>query len=126
MVGRHSPDLMTKARDELMSHTVRCQVLEAEQADRVEWLEDTIEYIAGRYPGLTDIQLAQLELMGRQYIKPAIAHGSGFNAVTERRPDPSPALESESVPEGDEPSAEAGAESMESEPELALAGAGAV
>ena len=87
-MGRHASDLLTKARDELMSHTVRCAVLDAEQADRVEWLEETIEYIAGRYPGLSDLELTQLEAIGRQYIKPVIAHGAGFDAVHDRRPDP--------------------------------------
>ncbi len=119
---------MTKARDELMSHTARCQVLDSAQPDRMEWLADTIEYMASRYPGLSDLELTQLESIGRQFIKPVIAHGAGFNAVTERRPDRTP------VPEDAAASAEETPElaleetpelASEETPELALAASGA-
>jgi len=80
-MGKHEPTIMTKARDELMSHTIRCDVLDAHPEDRAEWLEDTIDYMAGRYPQLSDLQLTRLEMIGKQFIKPVIPHGAGKSAV---------------------------------------------
>lgn len=70
-----------KARDELMSHIVRCEVLDAAMEHRLEWLDDTMDYMAGRWPGLTDLQLAQLEMMGKQYLRPVIHHGAEHTAM---------------------------------------------
>lgn len=69
-----------------MSHVVRCDVLQATMDDRHEWLDDTLEYMQDRYPDLNEIQLAQLEMIGRQFIKPVIPHGAGNTASN--RPDP--------------------------------------
>ena len=68
-----------------MSHVVRCDVLDARMTDRHEWLDDTLDYMRDRYPSLNDIQLTQLEMIGRQFIKPVIPHGSGNTA--QNRPD---------------------------------------
>jgi hypothetical protein len=65
-----------------MSHIVRCGALEASMKDRMEWLDDTMDYMAGRYPQLNDLKLAKLEIMGRQYLKPAIPHGKDYTAIT--------------------------------------------
>lgn len=89
-----------------MSHVVRCDVLEASMEHRMEWLEDTLAFMAERYPQLSDLHMAQLEMMGRQFVKPAIPHGAGKNAQTIDRT----ALPE---PEGDEPVAD------EAEPVLA-------
>ena len=63
-MGRHDTTTLDKARDELMSHIVRCQVLDARHEDRMEWLSDTVDYMAGRYPRLGELELAQLCLKG--------------------------------------------------------------
>jgi len=68
-----------------MSHVVRCEVLEARSDDRFEWLDDTLDYMADRYPQLGELELAQLELMGRQFLRPVIPHGVGNNALTRER-----------------------------------------
>jgi len=81
-VGKHDYTKMDQARDELMSHVVRCDVLEAEMEHRAEWLQETMDYMAERYPMLSDLQLTQLEMMGRQFIKPAIPHGQGHTSRT--------------------------------------------
>jgi hypothetical protein len=83
-MGRHDPTIMTKARDELMSHTIRCDVLEAHPEDRAEWLQDTMDYMAGRYPQLTDLQFTRLEMIGKQFIRPVIPHGSGRTALNRK------------------------------------------
>ena len=41
-----------RARDELFSHIHRCGVLKALPEHQVEWMDETIEYIAERYPEL--------------------------------------------------------------------------
>lgn len=81
MANRHTPTLMDRARDELFSHVIRCDVLDVEMRERVEWLEDTMGFLAHRYPQLTDLQIAQLEVLGRRFIKPAIPHGEHATAV---------------------------------------------
>ena len=70
-----------------MSHVIRCEVLDARRADRLEWLDDTMDYMADRYPQLSDLELAQLELIGRQFLKPVIPHGQGNNALTRETPE---------------------------------------
>jgi hypothetical protein len=79
-VGRkHDTTPMDRARDELFSHVIRCAVLEASMEHRHEWLDETLEYMAHRHPHLSELQLAQLELIGRRFIKPAIPHGAHAN-----------------------------------------------
>ena len=85
MSNRHAPKLIDRARDELFSHVIRCDVLESAMNDRVEWLEDTMDYMAHRYPQLTDLQIAHLEAMGRRFIKPAIPHGARTTAMNRSR-----------------------------------------
>lgn len=77
----HRKTDLDKARDELMSHVVRCDVLDAAMEHRAEWLDDTMDYMADRWPSLSDLQLAQLEMMGREYLRPVIRHGSGHTAM---------------------------------------------
>lgn len=81
-MGKHEYTTLDRARDELFSHIQRCDVLEAAEDHQQEWLEETMEFMTERYPDLTQLQLAQLEAMGRRYIRPAIPHGSGANELT--------------------------------------------
>lgn len=85
MGNNHRKTDLDHARDELMSHVVRCEVLNARMEDRHHWLDETMEYMRDRYPSLNDMQLAQLEMIGRQFIKPVIPHGKGNHASN--RPD---------------------------------------
>lgn len=81
-MGKHKYTKMDRARDELMSHVIRCDVLEAEMDHRSEWLAETMDYMAERYPMLSDLEMTKLEMMGRQFIKPPIPHGRGNTART--------------------------------------------
>ena len=72
---RYSPGEVDRARDELFSHIQRCGVLEADVDQRGEWFDDTIEYLAERYPELAPADLASLRAMGERYCAPAISHG---------------------------------------------------
>ena len=70
-----------RARDELFSHIQRCGVLDAEEEQRDEWLDDTIEYLAERYPQLSRDDLTALRVMGQRYCSPAIRRGPADEAV---------------------------------------------
>ncbi len=81
MGSDHRKSQFDRARDEFCSHVIRCDVLEAHMEDRLEWLAETMEYMAGRYPDLTELELAQLEVVGRRFVKPVIPHGSHAHAA---------------------------------------------
>ncbi len=72
-----------KARDELMSLVHQCNVLQAETEQQNAWLKETVEYMADRYSGLSKMELAQLELVGRRFCAPVIAHGAESTALTQ-------------------------------------------
>ena len=80
MGKNHETTPLDHARDELMSHVVRCEVLDARMEDRHAWLDDTMEYMRDRYPFLNEMEFTQLEMMGRQFIEPAIPHGKSNTA----------------------------------------------
>lgn len=61
-----------QARDELFSHILRCGVLEAAVEDQKEWFDDTMEYLAERYEGLTPAELVELRRLGERYCQPVI------------------------------------------------------
>lgn len=73
--GKYEPTTLDRARDELFSHIQRCGVLEAETDQQTDWLEDTLQYIAERYPDLTRDEVEELRMMGKRYCSPAIPHG---------------------------------------------------
>jgi len=73
--------LMDRARDELFSHINRCGVLQASPEDQKTWMAETIDYLAERYPDLSDLHLSQLHDIGLRFCAPAIGHGTD-NAVT--------------------------------------------
>jgi hypothetical protein len=62
-----------QARDELFSHILRCGVLEASAEHQGEWFDDTLLYLADRYAGLGEDQLAELRLLGERYCRPVVA-----------------------------------------------------
>ncbi len=86
MGNKYGKTTLDQARDELMSHVMRCSVLQARMEDRMEWLEDTLAYMGERYPSLNEMELAKLGMIGRQFVQPAIPHGSGNTA--HNRPEP--------------------------------------
>jgi hypothetical protein len=64
---------LEKARDELYSHILRCGVLQATPEHQKDWFDDTIEYLAERYPLLSDDEVADLRQLGERYCQPVIA-----------------------------------------------------
>jgi hypothetical protein len=77
--GKNELDL---ARDDLMSHIMRCGVLKALPEHQLEWLEETVEYLGECYPGLGAPQLAELKAIGVRFCHPVIPHGQGNTALT--------------------------------------------
>ena len=116
MGTHHRNSQFDRARDEFYSHVIRCDVLEAHMEDRLEWLAETMDYMAGRYPDLTDLELAQLEIVGRRFVKPAIPHGSHAHAGNREKWEQA---EAEAVPEAeaqqDETAAVRGAEASQAD-----------
>ena len=83
-------NMVTRARDELFSHINRCGVLQAEEDDQKHWMEETIDYLAERYPDLSDADLQDLFSVGMRFCRPAIPHGRkrfGFDP-REKAPEP--------------------------------------
>jgi len=70
------------ARDELFAHVNRCNVLKASEEQQREWMEDTMDYMSERFPGLTPEQLGELREIGLRFCKPVIPHGKGNTALT--------------------------------------------
>ncbi len=64
---------MDRARDELFSHIHRCGVVQATVEDQDVWMNETIEYLAERYPDLGVPELSQLKTVGMQFCKPVIS-----------------------------------------------------
>ncbi len=77
--GISSP--LDKARDELYSHILRCGVLQAQDEHQREWFDDTIEYMAERYPALSESELTDLRRLGEQYCQPVIRRSPTVGAT---------------------------------------------
>lgn len=73
--------LFDQARDELFSHILRCGVLEAAADDQRDWFDDTMEYLAERYEGLTAKELTHLRQLGERYCQPVIQHNETVGAT---------------------------------------------
>ena len=73
--GKYEPTDLERARDELFSHIQRCHVLDATADQQEEWLDETVEYVAERYPSLDRKGLSKLRKLGERYCRPPIPHG---------------------------------------------------
>ena len=63
-----------RARDELFSHINRCGVLRASPEQQVEWMEDTMDFMAERYPELSQEELGELRMIGVRFCQPVIGN----------------------------------------------------
>lgn len=71
-----SKTLFDHARDELFSHIHRCGVLHGDAEQQVEWMKDTMEFMADRYPELSKAELTALHDVGLRFCQPVIPHGA--------------------------------------------------
>ena len=65
-----------RARNELFSAIRQCGVIAAAEDDQIEWMDDTIRFLAERYPELTPAELEQLKVTGLRFCQPVKPHGS--------------------------------------------------
>lgn len=77
------------ARDELFASINRCNVLQATEEQQSEWMEDTIGYLAERFPDLSQQDLDELRAIGTRFCQPVIPHGKGHTALTATEPEQS-------------------------------------
>lgn len=82
-MGKHQRTDMDFARDELMSHIHRCGVLKATAEHQAQWLDETMQYMAERYPALTPAELSELQQIGQRFCQPVIPHGADHTAESE-------------------------------------------
>lgn len=77
---RDKPDrqesIADRARNELFSAIRQCGVIGAAEDDQVEWMDDTIRFLAERYPELAPTELDQLKVTGLRFCQPVIPHGT--------------------------------------------------
>jgi hypothetical protein len=67
-----APSISDQARDELFSHILRCGVVEADPDQQKEWMDDTMQYLAERYPDLAEEELNQVRILGERFCRPVI------------------------------------------------------
>jgi hypothetical protein len=65
-----------RARNELFSAIRQCGVIGAAEDDQIEWMDDTIRFLAERYPELSPTELEQLKMTGIRFCQPVIPHGT--------------------------------------------------
>ncbi|HRP08375.1 MAG TPA: hypothetical protein PLL69_07795 [Gemmatimonadales bacterium] len=66
------PTALDQARDELFSHILRCGVLDAAPEHQKEWMDDTMQYLADRYPDLGAEKLGQVRVLGERFCQPVV------------------------------------------------------
>jgi hypothetical protein len=72
-----------RARDELFSHIHRCGVLKASEEQQGEWMDDTVEYMAERFPELGREELGELRTIGMRFCRPVIERTQDDEATSE-------------------------------------------
>lgn len=75
------PTALDQARDELFSHVLRCGVLEAAPEHQKEWMDDTMQYLADRYPDMSADELAKVRVLGERFCQPVVKHTGATEAV---------------------------------------------
>ncbi len=81
------PTALDQARDELFSHVLRCGVLEAAPEHQKEWMDDTMQYLADRYPDMNPDELAKVRVLGERFCQPVVKHTSVIDVVEDETTD---------------------------------------
>lgn len=55
--------------------------MDASEAEREEWMDETLGYMAQRHPDLTPSELNQLKATGLRFCGPVIPHGKEHTAI---------------------------------------------
>lgn len=76
-----TPSAFEQARDEMFYHVIHCGVVESDPAHHDEWFDDTMRYLADRYPELDDDQLTELRTVGERFARPPKARQTSGTAA---------------------------------------------
>jgi hypothetical protein len=71
-----------RARNELFSAIRQCGVIGAPEDEQAEWMTETVDFLAARYPQLTDAEKEQLKQIGLRFCQPVIPHGAQHTATS--------------------------------------------
>lgn len=74
--------VMERARDELFSAIRQCGVIGAPEADQIAWMDETLDYMKQRHPGLSGTEVEQLRIAGLRFTQPVIPHGREHTALS--------------------------------------------
>lgn len=80
---RPEPSVFDKARNELMGQIRHCGVLGATEEQQDAWFKETMQYLAKRYPAVSEEELAELDAIGRRYCRPVISYGGRSKSDSE-------------------------------------------
>lgn len=65
-----APTPFEQARDELFQHIMQCGVIGALPEHQQEWFTETMTFLGGRYPELSEQDLKQLRTLGERFVQP--------------------------------------------------------
>ncbi|MGH7460667.1 MAG: hypothetical protein ACREMA_06515 [Longimicrobiales bacterium] len=65
-----------RARNELFSAIRQCGVIGAQEEEQLEWMAETVDFLAQRYPELSPTEKEQLRQIGIRFCQPVIPHGT--------------------------------------------------
>jgi hypothetical protein len=64
------PTPFEQARDELFQHIMRCGVIGSQAEHQAEWFDETMAYLADRFPELPPAQVTELRTLGERFSQP--------------------------------------------------------
>lgn len=70
-----------QARDELFSQILRCGVIDALPEHQKEWLDDTMQYLAGRYEDLSEEDVGKVRTLGERYCQPVVRRSEAVGSA---------------------------------------------
>lgn len=70
-----------EARDELFQQIMQCGVIGCHPEDQKEWFDNTIQYLAGRYPELKATEVNELRTLGERFAQPPKSQAQETAAV---------------------------------------------
>ena len=65
-----APTPFEQARDEMFQQIIQCGVLQSAPEHQIEWLDETLAYLADRYHELQARDLAELKTLGTRFCQP--------------------------------------------------------
>lgn len=76
-----APEPFEEARNELFQHIIRCGVLQAAAEHQQEWFDETMTYLAERFPELEPGQIMELRATGLRFCAPPRTAAESADAV---------------------------------------------